>query len=130
MKKMNHDYETIDEYINLFPLEIQEKLKQLRILIKVNSPLANERISYRMPTFYLNGNLLHFAAYSNHIGFYPTPSAIKVFEGELKRYKYSKGAIQFPIDLPLPTNLIKKMVKFRVKEMNTKIKREAEGTLQ
>jgi len=107
---------TIDQYILNFPIDLRNKLIKLRAIINENAPGAEEKISYQMPTFYLNGNLVHFAAYKNHIGFYPTPSAIKFFSEELKEYKTSKGAIQFPIDEPLPYDLIKRIVEFRVKE--------------
>jgi uncharacterized protein YdhG (YjbR/CyaY superfamily) len=116
MDKNRHDYRSIDEYIRSFPEHIQIKLKQLRMLIKQITPEAQEKISYQMPTFYLNGNLVHFAAHSNHIGFYPTSSGIANFAGKLLKYKSSKGSVQFPMDEPLPIELIKRIVKFRVKE--------------
>lgn len=106
----------IDIYIDAFPLTVKNKLKQMRELIRNNAPLATEAIKYGMPTFVLNGNLVHFAAFKNHIGFYPTPSAIKKFEKDIGEYKYSKGAIQFPLDENLPEELIVKIVKFRVAE--------------
>jgi uncharacterized protein YdhG (YjbR/CyaY superfamily) len=106
----------IDEYIGGFPKDIQKTLEQLRATIKRAAPAAEEKISYAMPTFVLNGNLVHFAAYKNHIGFYPSPSPIEVFKDDLADYITSKGAIQFPIDQPLPLELIAKIVRFRVKE--------------
>lgn len=108
--------ETIDQYIEQFSLPVQRKLLQLKRLIKNIAPEAEEKIGYGIPTFVLNKNLVHFASYEKHIGFYPTPSAIKMFKDELSIYKTSKGAVQFPIDKPLPITLIKKIVKFRVKE--------------
>jgi uncharacterized protein YdhG (YjbR/CyaY superfamily) len=114
---------TIDQYILNFPLDIQKKLTKLRSVINENAPGVEEKISYQMPTFYLKGNLVHFAAYKKHIGFYPTPSAIEFFQKELKEYKTSKGAIQFPIDNPLPYDLIKRIVEFRVKENLSKDKK-------
>jgi uncharacterized protein YdhG (YjbR/CyaY superfamily) len=117
---MNKQYQTIDEYIKSFPVDIQAGLKQLRALIRRAAPEAQEKISYQMPTFYLNGNLVHFAAYPKHIGFYPTPSAIEAFQKELSKYKSSKGAVQFPLDAPLPLKLIERIVKFRVKESGRK----------
>lgn len=96
----------------MFPGDVREKLLQMR---KVISEQAQERISYQMPTFYLNGNLVHFAAHANHIGFY-TPSGIKAFGHKLLKYKFSKGADQFPIDDPLPVVLIRQIVRFRVAE--------------
>lgn len=106
----------VDEYIASFPEDIRGKLDDLRSLIKEIAPQAVEKISYRIPTFYLNGNLVHFAAYQNHIGFYPTSSGIERFERELSNYKHSKGAVQFPLDEPLPAELIQKIVRFRVQE--------------
>jgi uncharacterized protein YdhG (YjbR/CyaY superfamily) len=119
MMKEKEEYSSIDEYIGSFPSDLQKKLIEIRRIIKKNAPDATERISYRMPTFYLNGNLVHFAGYSKHIGFYPTPNGIEAFKGEFKDYKYSKGAVQFPLDEPLPVDLIKRIVRFRVAE-NTK----------
>jgi len=106
----------IDDYIATFPREVQSILEKLRQTIHQAAPKATEKISYQMPTFYLNGNLVHFAAYKNHIGFYPAPSGILAFQSELKHYKTSKGAIQFPVGDPIPHTLISKIVKFRVKE--------------
>ncbi|MBE0653033.1 MAG: DUF1801 domain-containing protein [Bacteroidales bacterium] len=107
---------SIDEYIRSFPPEIHRLLEQIRDTIKQAAPEAEEVINYAMPTFKLNGNLVHFAAYKNHIGFYPTPSGIEAFKEKLSVYKSSKGAVQFPLDKPLPLDLIKEIVKFRVKE--------------
>ncbi|MDQ5938502.1 MAG: hypothetical protein QG603_211 [Patescibacteria group bacterium] len=115
------EIKTISQYIKLFPKETQAKLNELRQVIKKSAPQAQEKISYQMPTFYLHGNLVHFAGYKNHIGFYPTPSGIKAFAKELKEYKSSKGAVQFPLDEKLPLVLIKKIVKYRVKENLAKL---------
>ena len=109
-------YESIDEYILQFTPEVQEILKTLRKVIKEAAPAASEKISYQMPTFALYGNLVHFAAYKNHIGFYPAPSGVDTFKEELSKYKGAKGSIQFPIEEPLPYELISRMVKFRVAE--------------
>jgi uncharacterized protein YdhG (YjbR/CyaY superfamily) len=106
----------IDEYIRSFPKEIQKLLNEVRAAIKSAAPEATETISYQIPTFYLNGNLVHFAAFKNHIGFYPATSGISAFKDELKEYKSAKGSVQFPLDEPLPIDLIKRIVKFRVKE--------------
>jgi len=106
----------IDEYISQFPKEVQKKLQELRKVIREAAPQAEEKISYKMPTFYLRGNLVHFAAYSGHIGFYPAPSGIEAFKEELAGYKTSKGAIQFPVDEDLPLELIRKIVLYRVEE--------------
>lgn len=112
----------IEEYIAQYPEELQEKLRIMRTLISEAAPDASEKISWRMPTFYLNGNLVHFAMHKTHIGFYPSPSGIENFKEQLKGYKTSKGAIQFPLDQPLPKELIQEIVKFRVME-NTQQKR-------
>jgi uncharacterized protein YdhG (YjbR/CyaY superfamily) len=117
------DYTTIDEYIQGFPEPVQSKLQELRQLILDIAPEAQEKISYQAPTFYLNGNLVHFAAHAEHIGFYPTPSGIAEFEDELSGYKHAKGSVQFPLDEPLPMDLIRKIVVFRVEENRKKGKR-------
>lgn len=109
-------YKTIDEYIANFPENIQEILNKMRQVIKEASPEAEEAISYGMPTFKLHGNLVHFAAYQNHIGFYPTPSGIEAFKNEISNYKSSKGAVQFPLNQSIPYDLVKKIVAFRVEE--------------
>jgi uncharacterized protein YdhG (YjbR/CyaY superfamily) len=107
---------SIDEYIAAFPPETKKILQELRATIKAAAPDAVEKISYQIPTFYLNGNLVHFAAFKNHIGFYPTPSGIQAFKQELSIYESAKGSVQFPIDKPLPLKLVGKIVKFRVAE--------------
>ncbi|MEK3983200.1 DUF1801 domain-containing protein [Paenibacillus sp. FSL K6-3166] len=109
-------YESIDDYISKFPLELQEILNTIRKVIKEAAPDAKEKISYQMPTFALHGNLVHFAAFKNHIGFYPTPNGIEAFREELSVYKGAKGSIQFPLNQPMPYELISKIVKFRVAE--------------
>lgn len=107
---------TIDEYIKTFPENVQDILQKMRQVIRESAPEAEEAISYSMPTFKLNGNLVHFAAYEKHIGFYPTPSGIEAFKEELSPYKTSKGAVQFPLDKPIPYDLVEKIVVFRVGE--------------
>ena len=107
---------TIDEYIAGFPPEIQQLLEQIRTTIRAAAPDAEEAISYQMPTFRLQGNLVHFAAFKNHIGFYPAPTGIEEFKAELSAYKGSKGAVQFPLDRPMPLDLIRRIVQFRVNE--------------
>ena len=107
--------QNIDSYIAEFPTKVQSSLKKLRKLIKQIVPAATEDIKYGMPTFVLKGNLVHFAAYQHHIGFYPTPDVITHFEKQLKPYQTSKGAIQFPINEPLPFELIEQMVFYRLK---------------
>ncbi|MFJ7511824.1 iron chaperone [Peribacillus simplex] len=113
-------FHSIDEYIIQFPEEVQEILKTLRKVIKDAAPDAEEKISYQMPTFVLFGNLVHFAAYKKHIGFYPTPSAISAFGSALSEYKCSKGAVQFPLNKPIPYELITDIVIFRVEENKKK----------
>jgi uncharacterized protein YdhG (YjbR/CyaY superfamily) len=108
-------YNTIDEYIALFPEEIQRKLREIRTVIKAAAPDAQERISYQMPAFTFHGNLVYFAAYKNHIGFDPAPRGIEEFKAELSAYKGAKGSVQFPLDQPIPYELITKIVKFRAK---------------
>ena len=112
----------IDEYITGFPKEIQTLLRQIRNVIKQAAPEAEEAIKYAMPTYVLNGNLVHFAAFKNHIGFYPVPSGIEAFKQELSVYKGAKGSVQFPLDKPMPLDLISKIVKFRVEENLVKAK--------
>ncbi len=109
-------FATINEYISEFPEEIRFKLEQIRETIQQAAPEAKEAVRYGMPTFVLNGNLVHFAAYKNHIGFYPAPSGIDAYLDELAVYRTGKGTIQFPIDQPIPFNLVKKVVEFRVNE--------------
>jgi len=107
---------SIDEYISWFPKSVQQKLEEMRALIHETAPKANEKISYQMPAFELNGILVYFAAFSKHIGFYPTSSGVDAFKGELGEYNHSKGAIQFPLDKPLPMELIRRIVTFRLEE--------------
>jgi len=109
-------FKTIDEYIAAFPKNIQSILEELRQAIKESAPEAEETISYQMPAFKLNGILVWFAAFKNHIGFYPKTSAIEAFKRELSDYEVSKGTIRFPLDKQIPLDLIKKIVKYRVKE--------------
>ena len=114
--------ENVDEYIAGFPKNIRDMLEQMRATIRKAAPEAKEAIKYAMPTFVLEGNLVHFAAFKNHIGFYPAPMGIEAFKKELSVYKSSKGAIQFPLDAPLPLALISKIVQFRVKKNKEKAK--------
>jgi len=113
----------IDEYITHFPKEIKERLEQIRTTIRKAAPDAEEAISYAMPTFKLNGNLVHFAGYKNHIGFYPAPQGIEAFKKELSKYPGAKGSVQFPHDQPLPLTLVTKIVKYRVKQNKEKKKK-------
>ena len=107
---------TIDEYIGGFPPDVQLILEKIRETIEKAAPDAEETIKYRMPTFTLNGNLVHFAAFKNHIGFYPVPSGIEKFKNELSVYKQGKGSVQFPFEKPIPFDLISRIVKFRIEE--------------
>jgi uncharacterized protein YdhG (YjbR/CyaY superfamily) len=116
MKKAAAAPRTVDEYIQSFPAKVQEKLRELRETIRGQAPQAVEKVSYRMPAYYLKGYFLFFAGFAKHIGFYPLPSAIKKFKKDLTNYKTAKGSVQFPINEPLPIDLIKKIVKFRVAE--------------
>lgn len=110
----------IDEYIAGFPEEVQKILKRVRKTIRQAAPDAEETISYRIPTFRLNGNLVHFAAFKSHLGFYPTSSGTKAFHKEITPYKHGKGSIRFPLDQPIPYDLIAQIVAFRVKENQAK----------
>lgn len=107
---------TIDEYIEGFPADVQKILRKIRAIIRKAAPDAEEAIKYQIPTFVLNGNLVHFAAFKSHIGLYPTPDGIEQFKDELKPYKTAKGSIQFPLDRPIPYDLITRIVKYRVAE--------------
>lgn len=117
---MNKQFKTINAYIRSFPPETQAILEQIRGIIREAAPKAKEAISYGMPTFKLNGNLVHFAAFKKHIGLYPTPSGTDTFKIELLPYKSGKGSIQFPLDQPIPYDLIRKIVTFRVTEQKKK----------
>lgn len=121
MKKTN--YQSIDEYIGTFPDDIQSRLESMRQIIKSVIPGAIETISYQIPTFKINNkNIVHFSAYKKHIGLYPGSSAIEHFKEELSQYKWSKGAVQFPLDNPIPSELVKKIVIFRARENQSQIK--------
>jgi len=113
---------SIDDYIATFPKDTQKILQQVRATVKKAAPKAEEKISYGMPAFTLNGNLVYFAGYKNHIGFYALPSGHRAFQKELSKYKMGKGSVQFPIDKPMPLSLITQIVKFRVIENAEKAK--------
>jgi uncharacterized protein YdhG (YjbR/CyaY superfamily) len=115
---------SIDEYIDGFPKEVQDVLGKLRATIRKAAPEAKETINYAIPTFTLEGNLVHFAAFKKHIGFYPAPSGIEAFKKELSVYEGAKGSVQFPLGKPLPLGLVTKIVKFRVKENLEKAKKK------
>ena len=120
MKAANDGPGTIDAYIAGFPREVQKMLREVRATIKKAAPDAAETIKYGIPTFVLSENLVHFAAFKQHIGFYPTPQGIEKFKDELSHYKGAKGSVQFPLDEPMPLKLIEKIVAFRVKEARAK----------
>ncbi|KPL17005.1 MAG: hypothetical protein AMS26_02630 [Bacteroides sp. SM23_62] len=117
---------TIDEYIAEFPGEVQDILKKVRETIRKNAPDAEETINYQIPTFKLNGNLVHYAAFKKHIGFYPSPTGIKRFKNELTDFETSKGSIKFPFNNPVPYDLIAKITKFRVREQNSKKNKQSQ----
>ncbi|MCU0482931.1 MAG: DUF1801 domain-containing protein [Chloroflexi bacterium] len=109
---------SIDEYIAGFPADTQRVLEELRGLIKAEAPAATETISYSIPTFDLGGtHLVHFAGYARHVGFYPTPGGMEAFDEELRQYQGGKGSVRFPLDRPLPADLVRRMVAFRVREV-------------
>ncbi len=122
MKPNQTQPNTIDEYIADFPPDVQMILEKVRATIRQAAPGAEETIKYRMPTFMLHGNLVYFAAFKDHIGFYPVPTGIEKFKKELAVYKMGKGSIQFPLDQPIPYGLISKIVKFRAKENLARVK--------
>lgn len=110
------DYKNIDEYIATFPKDVQDILQQIRKTVLESAPGAEETISYGMPAFKLNGNLVYFAGFQHHIGFYPIPTGVEEFKAALSGYVTGKGSIQFPLDQPIPYDLITRIVKFRVEE--------------
>lgn len=114
MKAGSTEPTTIDEYIAGYPANVQEILRTIRAVIREEAPDAEEAIKYQLPTFVLNGNLVHFGAFKNHIGFYPAPQGIEQFKEELSAYKGAKGSVQFPLDQPMPLDLIRRIVRFRV----------------
>jgi uncharacterized protein YdhG (YjbR/CyaY superfamily) len=116
VKSEKAGFTSIDEYIASFPEDTQKILEEIRATIKAAAPKAEEKISYQMPTFFLKGNLIHFAAFKNHIGIYPTPSGTQAFKDEISMYRGAKGSIRLPIDEPMPLKLISRIVKFRVAE--------------
>jgi uncharacterized protein YdhG (YjbR/CyaY superfamily) len=115
---------SVDEYIAEFPPETQKVLEEMRELIRAVAPGATETISYAIPTFDLNGkHLVHFAGYARHVGLYPAPSGLEAFKDDLKPFKPGKGSVQFPLDQPLPVDLIRRIVEFRVEETNRKARK-------
>ncbi len=122
MENSTAEPQTIDEYIAGYPEDVQAILSKIRATIREEAPEAEETIKYRMPTFMLDGNLVYFAAFKNHVGFYPIPTGIEKFKKELSAYKTARGSVQFPLDKPIPYALIRKIVRFRVKENRAKAK--------
>lgn len=123
MKQAHCKYSNeIDRYIEKFPQEIQEIMNEIRRIIHESAPEVTEKISYQMPTFYYKENIVHFAGYKNHIGFYPTPSAIEAFKDKIKEYKWAKGSVQFPFSKPIPYDLVAEMTIFRYTEVFNKSK--------
>jgi uncharacterized protein YdhG (YjbR/CyaY superfamily) len=116
MDSQQNHYSTVDEYIALFPVDVQKKLNEVRATIKAAAPEAEEKISYQMAAFTLKGILVYYAAYKHHIGFYPTASGIEHFKSEITDYATSKGTVQFPLDKPLPLELVRRIVTYRVQE--------------
>ena len=112
----------------MFPDDVRTILNQVRQTIRAAAPEAQETINYQMPTFTLNGNLVHFAGFKNHIGFYPTPTGIEAFKDELSAYKGAKGSVQFPLDQPMPLSLIRRMVEYRVRENSERKPRKKTST--
>jgi uncharacterized protein YdhG (YjbR/CyaY superfamily) len=123
MENNKDRFTSIDEYIALFPEEVQKKLQEIRAAIHAAAPAAQEKISYQMPAFAQDGILVYFAARKDYIGFYPTSSGTQAFERELSTYEYTKGTIKFPLDKPLPLSLIAKIVKFRLAENQKKLRK-------
>ena len=113
----------VDAYIDRFPPDVQRKLESIRIMIKETAPDAVEVFSYGMPGFHLNGSLVWYAAFAHHIGFYPTGSGIEAFKDEISHYQWSKGTVRFPLDQPIPPDLIRRIVLFRVAENSAKTKK-------
>ena len=122
MKNARTQPETIDDYIARFPRDVQRVLQEVRRAISTAAPGADEAIKYGVPTFVLNGNLVHFAGFKQHVGFYPTPSGIAKFRQELSSYRSAKGSVQFPLEEPMPLDLIRRIVRFRVGEARAKVK--------
>jgi uncharacterized protein YdhG (YjbR/CyaY superfamily) len=121
MKVMRKNYQSIDEYIASFPPSIQRTLRRVRLTIRKVAPDAQEAMTYGIPTFVYHENLVHFGGFQKHLGFYPTPDGISEFADELASYQSAKGSVQFPYDRPIPLDLITKIVRFRVKQIDLKV---------
>ena len=122
MDKNEHTSDTVDQYIAGFPPDVQHILQTIRAIIKEEAPAATERIAYGMPTYTMEKNLIHFAAYARHIGIYPTPTGIEAFREELSAYKNAKGSVQFPLSLPIPYDLIRSITRYRAAEQTSQNK--------
>jgi uncharacterized protein YdhG (YjbR/CyaY superfamily) len=125
LKSAKAGFSSIDEYIKTFPEETQKILEEVRAAIRSAAPDAEEKISYQIPTFFLEGNLIHFAAFKNHIGLYPSPSGTEAFKRELSIYQGAKGSVRLPIDKPMPLKLIRRIVNYRVAENLKKAKEKS-----
>lgn len=125
METLNNRFKSVEEYIKSLPLESKEKIIELRTLIKMTAPEAEELISYNMPSFNYYGRLVYYAAFKSHIGFYPMASGIAAFQKDISRFKWAKGSVQFPLDKPLPASLITKIIRYRVKENREKYELKA-----
>ncbi len=124
MKPNESDSSVIDDYIANYPPDVQQILQKIRAIIREAAPEAQEKINYGIPTFTLNGNLVHYAGFKNHVGFYPTPSGVEKFKKQLSKYEGAKGSVKFPLDQPIPYELIRKIAEFRVKEQRAKTKKK------
>jgi uncharacterized protein YdhG (YjbR/CyaY superfamily) len=119
VKKTRKSFKTVDDYIDSYPEEVRKRLQAIRSVVRELAPEAEERISYGMPAFFLNGHLVYFAGFARHIGFFPGANGVAAFASELSKFKHAKGSIRFPLDEPLPEGLIKQIVKYKLEE-NTK----------
>lgn len=127
MKKASKVAANVDEYIAAFPAAVQARLQSIRRTVKKAAPDAQEKISYQIPTFTLGSNLIHFAAFKNHIGVYPGASAIEALQEDLAGYRTAKGTVQFPLDRPIPLKLIEKLVRFRIEERSRRANSKTAG---
>ena len=125
METLSKRFNSVDEYIKFLPAESKEKIIELRTLIKMAAPEAEELISYNMPSFNYYGRLVYYAAFKSHIGFYPMATGIAAFEKDISKFKWAKGSVQFPLNKPLPSSLITKIIRFRVKENREKYELKA-----
>lgn len=124
MKPNESDSSVIDDYIANYPPDVQQILQKIRAIIREAAPEAREKINYGIPTFTLNGNLVHYAGFKNHVGFYPAPNGVEKFKKQLSKYEGAKGSVKFPLDQPIPYDLIRKIVEFRVQEQRAKTRKK------